>query len=270
MIQDAQRIIYHGSIQANSIHGTPVFFLRGLKKSHKFFRLLQLAIAVALIIALVQLWKTSLVQGQELLESQTEKMARLMVQQTAYSAAPALQLQNDEQLQWLTEALVEDPKVMAATIFSAEGQRLSFAQSLSEQELEPGSEELTELLAPYPPYVEAVYQGDTNLGYVEVYLAPQLFFNEIKTAHQMNMEQQQLMLLIAGLIGFLLCRTFSYKRADFDRRKARANRIKQSAQTESARSDADISDTESSDTKSSDTDIADTDSADKPHRQSTD
>ncbi|MCL2913691.1 hypothetical protein L2725_07785 [Shewanella corallii] len=206
-----------------------MFFLSGLKKSHKFTRILQLAVALALIAALVQLWQTSLLQGQALLESQTEKMARLMVQQTAYSAAPALQLQNDEQLQWLTEALVEDPKVMAATIFSADGQRLSFAQSLSELELEPGSEELEQLLLPYPPYVEAVYQDDTNLGYVEVYLAPKLFFNEIKTAHQLNMEQQQVMLVIAGLIGFLLSRTFSFKRAELDRRKARAKRIKNSA-----------------------------------------
>ncbi|MCF1428371.1 MAG: hypothetical protein LPH19_10535 [Shewanella sp.] len=181
---------------------------------------------MTLIIALVQLWQTSLVQGQQLLKSQTEKMARLMVQQTAYSAAPALQLRNDEQIQWLTEALVEDPKVLSAAIFSAEGQRLSFAQSLTEEGLEAGSEEITELLKPYPPFVEAVYQDDTNLGYVEVYLAPQLFFNEIKTAHQMNMEQQQVMLVIAGLIGFLLCRTFSFKRAELDRRKATARRIK--------------------------------------------
>lgn len=209
-----------------------MFFLSGLKKSHKFTRILQLAIALGLIAALVQLWQTSLLQGQQLLESQTEKMARLMVQQTAYSAAPALQLQNDEQLQWLTEALVADPKVMAASIFSAEGQRLSFAQSLSEDDLAAGSEELENLLQPYPPFVEAVYQDDTNLGYVEVYLAPQLFFNEIKTAHQLNMEQQQLMLVIAGLIGFLLCRTFSFKRAEIDRRKARAKRIGTSTGTD--------------------------------------
>jgi len=148
-------------------------------------------------------------------------MARLLVQQTAYGAAPALQLQNDEQLQWLASALVEDPKVMSASIFSEDGQRLSFAQSVTDEELEPDSDELNKLLDRYPPYVEAVTQDDINLGFIEVRLEPRLFFNEIKEAHQINMEQQQMMLIIAGLIGMLLSRSLSFKRADFDRRKTR-------------------------------------------------
>nr|WP_282446660.1 AhpA/YtjB family protein [Shewanella sp. 1CM18E] len=178
-------------------------------------------IAIALFIGLDQLWETSLLQGQQLLKSQTEKMARLLVQQTAYGAAPALQLENDEQLQWLAQALVLDPKVMSASIFSEDGVRLSFAQSVTEEDLEPGSEELNTILDQYPPYVEAVSQDGKNLGYVEVRLEPKYFFNEIKEAHQINMEQQQMMLLIAGLIGMLLSRALSFKRADFDRRKAR-------------------------------------------------
>ncbi|WP_084221479.1 YtjB family periplasmic protein [Shewanella fidelis] len=178
-------------------------------------------IAIALFIGLDQLWETSLLQGQQLLKSQTEKMARLLVQQTAYGAAPALQLENDEQLQWLAQALVLDPKVMSASIFSEDGVRLSFAQSVTDEDLEPGSEELNTILEQYPPYVEAVSQDGKNLGYVEVRLEPKYFFNEIKEAHQINMEQQQMMLLIAGLIGMLLSRALSFKRADFDRRKAR-------------------------------------------------
>lgn len=176
---------------------------------------------MVLMAGLFQLWETSLLQGQQLLKSQTQKMARLLVQQTAYGAAPALQLQNDEQLQWLTTALVLDPKVMSATIFSDQGQRLSFAQSVTQDELDPDSDEMKSLLSAYPPYVEAVLQDDKNLGYIEVRLQPELFFNEIKEAHQLNMEQQQMMLIIAGLIGMLLSRALSFKRADFDRRKTK-------------------------------------------------
>nr|WP_232847188.1 AhpA/YtjB family protein [Shewanella nanhaiensis] len=192
-----------------------------MKKSHRISRFIQITIALTLAVGLIQLWETSLLQGQQLLKSQTEKMARLMVQQTAYGAAPALQLENDEQLQWLATALVLDPKVMSASIFSEDGQRLSFAQSVSTEELEPESEELQALLAPYPPYVEAVSQDGNNLGFIEVRLEPRLFFNEIKEAHQINMKQQQMMLIIAGLIGMLLSRALSFKRADFDRRKTR-------------------------------------------------
>ena len=198
-----------------------VLYLKGLKKSHKISRLIQIAVAFALIIGLVQLWQTSLLQGQLLLKSQTQKMARLLVQQTAYGAAPALQLQNDEQLQWLASALVEDPKVMSAAIFSDQGIRLSFAQSITKDVLDPDSEEMNLLLSKYPPYVEPVLQEGKNLGYVEVRLDTKLFFNEIKEAHNLNMEQQQIMLLVAGLIGMLLSRSLSFKRADFDRRRTR-------------------------------------------------
>ncbi|MFB2641797.1 AhpA/YtjB family protein [Shewanella bicestrii] len=199
-----------------------MLYLKGLKKSHKISRLLQIAIALTLMVGLVQLWQTSLLQGQLLLKSQTQKMARLLVQQTAYSAAPALQLQNDEQLQWLASALVEDPKVMSAAIFSDQGIRLAFAQSLTNEALDPESEDMSLLLSKYPPYVEPVIQDGKNLGYVEVRLDTKLFFNEIKEAHNLNMEQQQMMLLVAGLIGMLLSRALSFKRADFDRRRTRA------------------------------------------------
>ncbi|QYJ79688.1 YtjB family periplasmic protein [Shewanella acanthi] len=199
-----------------------MFNLKGLKNSHKISRLIQIAIALTLMVGLVQLWQTSLLQGQLLLKSQTQKMARLLVQQTAYSAAPALQLQNDEQLQWLASALVEDPKVMSAAIFSDQGMRLSFAQSLTNETIEPDSEEMNLLLSKFPPFVEPVIQDGKNLGYVEVRLDTKLFFDEIKEAHKLNMEQQQIMLLVAGLIGMLLSRAMSFKRADFDRRKARA------------------------------------------------
>nr|WP_258406885.1 AhpA/YtjB family protein [Shewanella rhizosphaerae] len=223
-----------------------VFFLKGLKKTQRLTRLLQIAVAVALMVGLFQLWETSLLQGQQLLKSQTQKMARLLVQQTAYGAAPALQLQNDEQLQWLTSALVLDPKVMSATIFSEKGQRLAFAQSVTDEQLEPESAELKALLAPYPPYVEAVLQDDKNLGYIEVRLVPQRFFNEIKEAHQLNMEQQQMMLIIAGLIGMLLSRALSFKRADFERRKTKSKIGKKIAATLGA-DDAQESDGSASD-----------------------
>ena len=233
-----------------------VFFLKGLKKTQRLTRLLQISVAVALMVGLFQLWETSLLQGQQLLKSQTQKMARLLVQQTAYGAAPALQLQNDEQLQWLTSALVLDPKVMSATIFSEKGQRLAFAQSVTDEPFEPESEELRALLAPYPPYVEAVLQDDKNLGYIEVRLVPQRFFNEIKEAHQLNMEQQQMMLIIAGLIGMLLSRALSFKRADFERRKTKSRLGKKITATLGTDKEQEYDDAELSSDAPDDTDHA--------------
>ncbi|MFB2726094.1 AhpA/YtjB family protein [Shewanella mangrovisoli] len=241
-----------------------MLYLKGLKKSHKISRLLQIAIALTLMVGLVQLWQTSLLQGQLLLKSQTQKMARLLVQQTAYSAAPALQLQNDEQLQWLASALVEDPKVMSTAIFSDQGIRLAFAQSLTNEALDPESEDMSLLLSKYPPYVEPVIQDGKNLGYVEVRLDTKLFFNEIKEAHNLNMEQQQMMLLVAGLIGMLLSRALSFKRADFDRRRTRAKLRKNPKKNKAIKATEEATVADNQDTPQDAVTASDTEAQQKP------
>ncbi|AZG72495.1 AhpA/YtjB family protein [Shewanella livingstonensis] len=199
-----------------------MIFVKGLKKRQKFSRILQIIVAIALIIGLMYLWQSSLRNGQKLLNSQTKVMARLLAQQAANGAAPAMYLQNDEQLQWLASALAADPKVMSVNIYNSQGVRLAFAQSVSYEKLEADSEILKGLLKPYPPLIENVIQDENNLGYVEVRLNLDIFFDEIKILHEQNMELQQMMLIVAGFIGLLLSRALSFKRADFDRRKAQA------------------------------------------------
>ncbi|MDO6640071.1 AhpA/YtjB family protein [Shewanella sp. 5_MG-2023] len=207
-----------------------MIFVKGLKKSQKISRLIQISIAVILLFALVHLWKSSLNNGQQLLSSQTQIMARLLAQQVANGAAPAMHLQNDEQLQWLANALVLDPKVMSVNMYSTQGVRLAFAQSVSDIEFDADDKVLTEMLSPYPPLIENVLQGDNNLGYIEVRLNLHIFFDELKSHYQENMKQQQIMLIIAGIIGLLLSRVFSFKRADFDRRKTRAKQGRKNSQ----------------------------------------
>ncbi|GIU50320.1 AhpA/YtjB family protein [Shewanella sp. KT0246] len=199
-----------------------MIFVKGLKKSQRISRIVQIVLAIILLIGLTHLWKSSLNNGQQLLNSQTQIMARLLAQQAANGAAPAMYLQNDEQLQWLANALIDDPKVMSVNIYDAQGVRLAFAQSVSEDEFDADDQELKQLLSPYPPMIENVLQGENNLGYIEVRLNLRIFFDEIKTLYQENMKLQQTMLIVAGIIGLLLSRALSFKRADFDRRKTRA------------------------------------------------
>ena len=199
-----------------------MIFVKGLKKRQKISRIVQIIVAITLIIGLMYLWQSSLRNGQKLLNSQTKVMARLLAQQAANGAAPAMFLQNDEQLQWLASALAADPKVMSVNIYNSQGVRLAFAQSVSYENLEADSEILKGLLKPYPPLIENVIQDDNNLGYVEVRLNLDIFFDEIKILHEQNMQLQQMMLIVAGFIGLLLSRALSFKRADFDRRKAQA------------------------------------------------
>ncbi|MCL1141512.1 AhpA/YtjB family protein [Shewanella gaetbuli] len=203
-----------------------MIFVKGLKKRQKFSRIVQVLIAIGLVTGLVHLWQTNLKNGQKLLSSQTQLMARTLAQQAANGAAPAMFLQNDEQLQWLTSTLVTDPKVISVNIYNSQGVRLAFDQSVTEKSMAPDSEEMRQLLAQYPPLIENVMQDENNLGYVEVRLNLSEFFNEITYLHQQNMELLKWMLMVAALIGFLLSRSLSFKRADFDRRKTRTKQLK--------------------------------------------
>ncbi|UJF23053.1 YtjB family periplasmic protein [Shewanella sp. OMA3-2] len=203
-----------------------MIFVNGLKKRQKISRIIQVIIAIGLVLGLINLWQSSLKNGQKLLSSQTQLMARTLAQQAANGAAPAMFLQNDEQLRWLTATLASDPKVMSVNIYNSQGARLAFAQSVTTDDLAPDSEALRQLLADYPPLIENVMQQDNNLGYVEVRLDLSKFFDEIKYLHQENMELLKWMLLVASFIGFLLSRALSFKRADFDRRKTRIKQFR--------------------------------------------
>ncbi|WP_394129549.1 AhpA/YtjB family protein [Shewanella maritima] len=199
-----------------------MIFVKGLKKRQKFSRIIQVILAIALIFGLINLWQTSLKNGQNLINSQTNIMARLLAQQAATGAAPAMYLQNDQQLQWLATKLAQDPKVISVHMYNSQGVRLAFAQSISNEDLGPDSQEMKQLLHSYPPLIENVIQNNNNLGYIEVRLNLNHFFEEIKALHEKSMELQQIMLCVAGFIGFILSRALSFKRADYDRRRTRA------------------------------------------------
>lgn len=200
--------------------------LNQLKKSHKYSRFIQILVAIGLIIGLQQLWHTSWQAGLVLLQSQTQQMVQLLIKQTSNGAVPALELNDDKHLDWLANTLIQDAKILAISIYDVKGNRRAFAQSISNKQLAPTSSILMEKLHSYPTYIEPVFQDELNLGYIEISINSALFFEEIKNAHHQNMMQHQIMLIVAGIIGFLLAQSLSFKRIYYDIRKARSTKLK--------------------------------------------
>ncbi len=66
------------------------------------------------------------------------------------------------------------------------------------------------------------------------------------------MEQQQLMLIVAGFIGLLLSRALSFKRADFDRRRTRVKRRRKKLKQQEKATAKEAADTEPTATESQD------------------
>ncbi|MBY5921893.1 AhpA/YtjB family protein [Ferrimonas balearica] len=206
----------------------------------RVWRFFQVGIALILIVAILQIWVSSERQTHNLLARQTDQLADSLVRQAAHAAATALKVDEPEQLSWLVESLVADPRVISATVFSHEGQRLAFSQSLFPEAQLPDEETLQSALNRFAPLTATVRQEDEVLGYLRIRINRSLFFRDNRTLHQEHHNQQQLMLLLAGLVGVLLARALSFKRASYAYQQAqRKSRVKARRQAQKARQERD-------------------------------
>ncbi|MBY6186278.1 YtjB family periplasmic protein [Marinobacter hydrocarbonoclasticus] len=206
----------------------------------RVWRFFQVGLALILVVAILQLWLSSERQTHNLLARQTDQLADSLVRQGAHAAATALKLDDPEQLNWLVNSLVADPRVISATVFSHEGQRLAFSQSLFPENQLPDDETLHHALGRFAPLTASVTQGEEVLGYLRIRINRSLFFRDNKLLHQQQHDEQQLMLLLAGLVGALLARAFSFKRASYAYQQAqRRNRVRARRRAQKAREASD-------------------------------
>ncbi|WP_051252793.1 AhpA/YtjB family protein [Ferrimonas kyonanensis] len=189
------------------------------------WRVLQVILAVTLMVVTLNLWRHHQHQGQQLLNQQAGELATQLVQYAAIGAAPALAKEDDQQLDWLVQQLIKDPRVLSASIFSDEGQRLAQAQSLFPESQLPEAEQLEAALKRYTPFVATIEQPTGTLGFIRIRVNTQLFFLDNRRLDRDQQRQQPLMLLMAGLVGYLLAKSLSAKRAAM----SRLNRQKKAA-----------------------------------------
>ncbi|WP_176819212.1 AhpA/YtjB family protein [Ferrimonas sediminum] len=178
---------------------------------------MQLILAVTLLVVTLNLWRHHQLQGQQLLNLQAGELATQLVQYAAIGAAPALAKEGDEQLDWLVQQLIKDPRILSASIFSDEGQRLAQAQSLFPESQLPEAKQLEAALKRYTPFVATIEQPEGTLGFIRIRVNTQLFFLDNRRQDREQQRQQPLMLLMAGLVGFLLAKSLSAKRAAMTR-----------------------------------------------------
>ncbi|WP_417347983.1 AhpA/YtjB family protein [Ferrimonas sp.] len=182
-------------------------------------RLTQVVAAVALLCAILLMWQHQVTQRSELLYSKADGQAEQIVQFAAIAAAPALAEEKDDQLQWLVDSLVQDSRILSATLFSADGQRLFQAQSLFPLSQLPEESVLEAALDRFDPFVAEVILDEQSLGYLRIRTNTHLFFIEQRRLERTLIRQQPLMMLMAGLVGALLTLVLSTRRLDINRRR---------------------------------------------------
>ncbi|WP_169308351.1 AhpA/YtjB family protein [Ferrimonas aestuarii] len=176
-------------------------------------RVAKILTALLLVAIIFNLWQLQQRQSLEQLDQQSKQLADQMVQLAAIAAAPAMAKQDDEQLDWLMMQLNLDPRVLSASAFDDKGRRISQAQSLFPENMQPEDDELQQALSRFEPFIASVDYQQKNIGFIRLRMNTQLFFKDSRQLDREQQKQQPLLFVLAGFVGFLLTRALSLKRA---------------------------------------------------------
>ncbi|GAA4875803.1 AhpA/YtjB family protein [Ferrimonas pelagia] len=199
------------------------------KHQHRLIRLSQIAIALTLLITVQLLWQQQRLHRQALLATHAMELADNLMEHAAHSAAMALKLDDDAMMQWVVTRLNDDPRVLSASIFNYQGHRLAFAQSLFPDADLPEQAELELALRQFSPLTTPITHGQEAYGYLRMRINHSLFFLEQRHLQQTQQRETGLLLLLSGLIGFILARALSFKRASYSHQQRLAKRQKKRA-----------------------------------------
>lgn len=166
-------------------------------------RLSQISLALILIAGLATLLWHSQQQSDQMRAQQEASMASILKQQLALAATMGLKLNDQQQLQWLAQTLNESPLINGVWIHRSDGTLMAESTVATDQP--------TLILA------EEIRQ-DVLLGYLRLRLNQDVFVQPIVEIQQQQLEWQRWSLLLAGLIGILLARALSQKRAKYQLR----------------------------------------------------
>lgn len=181
-------------------------------------RLSQFSLALMLIGMLGALLWHSEQQSERMREQQQEAIASILKQQLALAATMGLKLNDQQQLQWLAQSLNQSPLLNGVWIHRSDGTLMAESTFEGEAQQSPDSDSL--ILA-------SEIRQQALLGYLRLSLDKEAFIEPIIDIQQQQLKWYRWSILLAGIIGFLLARAFSQKRANYQLR----NLVKTSRQS---------------------------------------
>ncbi|GAA5186138.1 hypothetical protein GCM10025772_01040 [Ferrimonas gelatinilytica] len=186
-----------------------------------------MAITLALFAAVLIVWQQQRQAQQQQLDREALALTQQLLTHASFSAAAALKRDDDELLQWVVESLVKNPKILSASLFDYQGHQLGFAQRLFPEAHAPEPAIIERSLERHRVLTTPVLYQDEPLGYLRIRVNQRLYFYPLRQMQKDHFRQLGLLLLLSGLVGWLLGRTLSVKRAGYSYRMRRARQIKQ-------------------------------------------
>ncbi|WDE12850.1 AhpA/YtjB family protein [Thalassomonas haliotis] len=189
------------------------------KISSIYNKILQLAIAIVFIIVLMNLWLAVANRGQVTIEQHFDHLGDIYLEQVAVAVLTLLeknqkeksprQGNNRQDLQLYIDQLGQMPMVKDVSLYDPQGRLLVQSNSAETVKdlfgLSPASSDRSKF---YVPFVQEL-RNDKLRGYLRLSIEKSAFTSELNTTNHDAQRLLGLMLIMAGLTGFLLTRGFS-------------------------------------------------------------
>ncbi len=170
------------------------------KKSARWFRWLQLGLAIVGMLALLQWWHYSDERGERLFAAQSEVLMRETLKALAQTAAYLIENDQLEGLTQLTKQMASNPYIHDVVVYDVNGVRLSETTASHYAQLLYAPSQSPELF----PMVQEIYRDTQLLGYIKISLKQDTGFSAVSTAWDSLMEQVLWMLALSGVLALLL------------------------------------------------------------------
>ncbi|RUO64924.1 Uncharacterized membrane protein affecting hemolysin expression [Pseudidiomarina planktonica] len=168
-------------------------------------RLRRFAIGAVLILVIAHVWHSTTQQSRQQLTLHTQQLARMAVQQAAYSATHWLVQQNTEALREVAENLHQQPGILSASIQNQYGQQLAVAGEITSV---IGWQERNETEQPLAMVSELTID-DNLIGYLHVVFDYQQLLRQPEQTHLFLTQRGRALLFLAVIAGVLLMAGFN-------------------------------------------------------------
>jgi membrane protein len=175
------------------------------KLSSIYNKILQLAIAIFLIVVVMNFWVESRDEQQVQIQQHANNMGKIYLAQAAASSFTYL-TQSQDNLQHYVDTLAQQPLVKSVHIYGKTGQTIAASKSnesikdlfgLSAMKLNQ-SDDVT-------AFVQELRIGELE-GYIRLSLYRSLLADDLAANSYMQYDIMRLLMIVAGVVGFLLTR----------------------------------------------------------------
>lgn len=185
-------------------------------RRYRIIQFTQLVLAIVCCVWVLYYYVDLKHSGEQLIENQTEKLARSLTSLAALNAAGYIEEDNQQDLTELVNSLVKEHFVKDATIYDHQGLRLAASHlALPLSQLLPlaGNSHLPlEGLGRRPYIAEVRGEKGETLGFLRITLEHTTLLAEANTYITNGQSKIMIMFLMSISIGFLLTRVLSRKR----------------------------------------------------------